>query len=108
MCDVTFSIAFFDAVVVRKNVNFSARISIEKIVSEDVDRKGDFFDSIRRVILPMIEKVSFSTALFDSIRNGLKSCPKKNGLVLPRLFFLPHSRTFFFKDTSAIASACPT
>ena len=40
-----FSTAFFDAVAVRKNVNFSDRISIEKDVSEI-----------------LIEKVTFSTA----------------------------------------------
>ena len=67
----TFPIAFFDAVAVRKNVNFSHRISIEKVVSENIDRKSDFFYSIRRIILPKIEKGSSSTAFFDSIRNGL-------------------------------------
>ena len=72
LCDVTFSIAVFDAVATRETVNFSDRISIEKVVSENVDRKSDFFDSIRRVILPKIEKEqSFSTAFFDSIRNCL-------------------------------------
>ena len=54
-------------------MNFSDRISIEKVVSENVYRKSDFFDSMRRVILPKIEKGSFSTAFFDSIRNGLIS-----------------------------------
>ena len=52
-----FFIAFFDAVATRKNVNFSDKISIENL-----DRKSDFFDSIRRVILSKIEKEYFSTA----------------------------------------------
>ena len=78
------SIAFFDAVVaVLKNVDFSARILIEKIVSENVHRKSDFFDSIRRVSLPKIKKglfrQHFSTAVFDSIRNGIRN---KYGLLV--------------------------
>ena len=68
LCDITFSIVFFDAVATRKNVKFSDRISIEKVVPENVDRKSDFFDSVRRVILPKIEKESSSTAFFDSIQ----------------------------------------
>ena len=52
-------------------MNFSDKIWIEKVVSENVDRKSDFFDSIRSVILPKIDKGSFSIAFFDSIRNGL-------------------------------------
>ena len=63
-----FSIAFFDAIAMRKIVNCSDRISIEKVVSENIDRRSDFFDSIiRRVILPKIEKGSFSAVFFDSI-----------------------------------------
>ena len=52
-------------------MNCPDRISIEEVVSENIDRKSDFFDSIRRLILPKIEKGSFSTAFFDSIKNGL-------------------------------------
>ena len=41
----------------RKNVNFSDRILIEKVVSENVDKKSGFFDSIRRVIFcPRLKK----------------------------------------------------
>ena len=42
-------------------------------MSENIDRKSDFSDSIRRVLLPKIEKGYFSTVFFDSIRNGLRS-----------------------------------
>ena len=41
-------------------------------MSENVDRKSDYFDSIRRVILPKIVKGYFSTAFFDSIKNSLR------------------------------------
>ena len=43
---------------------FSDRISIEKVVSENVDRKSDFFDSIRKVILPENRKRVFLDSVF--------------------------------------------
>ena len=69
LCDVPFSIAFSDAVAMRKNVNFSDRISIEKVVPENVDRKRDFFDSIpgTKDHFAQDRKIVF----FDSIRNDL-------------------------------------